>query len=107
MADALAEKLKNILGCTIVRYTDGGKPIKKAAFCTGSGGNLIEAALNQGADAYITSEVKHDQWSLAKQRGISVFDCGHFHTENIGMIRLCKMLAADFFPILNLLYVRS
>ena len=96
MADALAEKLKNILGCTVVRYTDGGKPIKKAAFCTGSGGNLIEAALNQGADAYITSEVKHDQWLLAKQRGISVFDCGHFHTENIGMIRLCKMLAADF-----------
>lgn len=95
-ADELAKKLKNILGCTVVRYTDGGKPIKKAAFCTGSGGNLIEAALNQGADAYITSEVKHDQWLLAKQRGISVFDCGHFHTENIGMIRLCKMLAADF-----------
>lgn len=96
MADALAEKLKNVLGCTVIRYTDGEKPIKKAAFCTGSGGNLIEAALNQGADAYITSEVKHDQWLLAKQRGISVFDCGHFHTENIGMIRLCKMLAADF-----------
>lgn len=94
--DELAKKLKNVLGCTVVRYTDGGKPIKKAAFCTGSGGNLIEAALNQGADAYITSEVKHDQWLLAKQRGISVFDCGHFHTENIGMIRLCKMLAADF-----------
>ena len=95
-ADELAKKLKNVLGCTVVRYTDGGKPIKKAAFCTGSGGNLIEAALNQGADAYITSEVKHDQWLLAKQRGISVFDCSHFHTENIGMIRLCKMLAADF-----------
>ena len=94
--DELAKKLKNVLGCTVVRYTDGGKPIKKAAFCTGSGGNLIIAALNQGADAYITSEVKHDQWLLAKQRGISVFDCGHFHTENIGMIRLCKMLAADF-----------
>lgn len=94
--DELAKKLKNVLGCTVVRYTDGGKPIKKAAFCTGSGGNLIIAALNQGADAYITSEAKHDQWLLAKQRGISVFDCGHFHTENIGMIRLCKMLAADF-----------
>ena len=94
--DELAKKLKNVLGCTVVRYTDGGKPIKKAAFCTGSGGNLIIAALNQGADAYITSEVKHDQWLLAKQRGISEFDCGHFHTENIGMIRLCKMLAADF-----------
>lgn len=28
-ADELAKKLKNILGCTVVRYTDGGKPIKK------------------------------------------------------------------------------
>lgn len=95
-ADKLAQRLKNVLGCTVVKYTDGGAPISKAAFCTGSGGNLVEAAINAGADAYITSEVKHDQWLLAKQKGISVFDCGHFHTENIGMIRLCKMLAADF-----------
>lgn len=95
-ADELAEKLKNVLDCTVVRYTDGGKPIKRAAFCTGSGGNLVEAAVNADADAYITSEVKHDQWLLASQMGISLFDCGHFHTENIGMIKLCKMLAADF-----------
>lgn len=95
-ADVLAEKLKNVLDCTVVRYTDGGKPIKTAAFCTGSGGNLVEAAVNSGADAYITSEVKHDQWLLARQMGISLFDCGHFHTENIGMIKLCKMLSADF-----------
>lgn len=95
-ADELAEKLKNVLDCTVVRYTDGGKPIKRAAFCTGSGGNLVEAAINADADAYITSEVKHDQWLLARQMGISLFDCGHFHTENIGMIKLCKMLAADF-----------
>lgn len=95
-ADELAKKLKNDLGCTVVRYTDCERPIKKAAFCTGSGGNLVEAAVNNGADAYITSEVKHDQWLLARQIGISVFDCGHFHTENIGMIRLCKALTADF-----------
>ncbi|MGN1481433.1 Nif3-like dinuclear metal center hexameric protein [Porcipelethomonas sp.] len=92
----LAQRLKELLGCTVVRYTDGGKNIKKAAFCTGSGGNLIESALNLGADAYITSEVKHDQWIYAKRKGISVFDCGHFHTENPGMKMLCKMLAADF-----------
>ena len=49
-----------------------------------------------GADAYITSEVKHDQWLYAKRRGISVFDCGHYHTEIIGMERLCKRLTADF-----------
>lgn len=92
----LGMKLRDVLGCTVVKYNDSGKLIKKAAFCTGSGGNLIEAAVNCGADAYITSEVKHDQWLFAKRKGISVFDCGHYHTEIIGMKRLCKMLEAEF-----------
>lgn len=92
----LGRKLHDILNCTVIKYNDGGKNIKKAAFCTGSGGNLIEAAINIGADAYITSEVKHDQWLFAERKGISVFDCGHYHTEIIGMKRLCKMLEAEF-----------
>ena len=92
----LGEKLRDVLGCTVIKYTEGKKPVKKAAFCTGSGGDLIEAALNLGADAYITSEVKHDQWLFAKRKGIAVFDCGHYHTEIIGMKRLCKMLEAEF-----------
>jgi len=95
----LASKLRDMLGCTVVKFTEGSNNIKKAAFCTGSGGNLIEAALNNGADAYITSEVKHDQWLFAKRKGIAVFDCGHYHTEIIGMKRLCKMLEAEFSDI--------
>ena len=92
----LAMKLRDILHCTVVKYTEGHEMIKKAAFCTGSGGNLIEAALNMGADAYITSEVKHDQWLYARRKGIAVFDCGHYHTEIIGMERLCRLLSAEF-----------
>ncbi|MGN0612301.1 MAG: Nif3-like dinuclear metal center hexameric protein [Porcipelethomonas sp.] len=92
----LAQKLRDVLGCRVVKFTDGGSTIKKAAFCTGSGGNLIEAAANCGADAYITSEVKHDQWHFARRKGISLFDCGHYHTEIIGMQRLRKMLEAEF-----------
>lgn len=92
----LASKLRDVLNCKVVKYNNCGKTIKKAAFCTGSGGNLIEAAVNCGADAYITSEVKHDQWLFAERKGISVFDCGHYHTEIVGMQRLCKMLEAEF-----------
>ncbi len=95
-AQQLASKLRDILGCTVVKYTEGNNAIKKAAFCTGSGGNLIEAAINNGADAYITSEVKHDQWLFTKRKGIAVFDCGHYHTEIVGMKRLRKMLEAEF-----------
>lgn len=98
-AKQLAQKLKEALGCTVVKYVDSEKPIKKAAFCTGSGGDLIEEAAKLGADAYITAEVKHDQWITAKRKGISVFDCGHYHTEVVGMKKLCKMLETEFAEI--------
>ncbi len=95
-AKELGEKLREVLHTVVIKYNDCGKTIKKAAFCTGSGGNLIQAAADMGADAYITSEVKHDQWHYARRRGISVFDCGHYHTEIIGMERLCRRLTAEF-----------
>ncbi len=62
----------------------------------GSGGDFVKTAAMMGADAYITSEIHHDKWLLAKRMGLSVFDCGHYHTENPGMETLCRMLAADF-----------
>lgn len=95
-SDELAIKLKDVLNCSVVRYTKYFGPIEKAAVCTGSGGDLICAAYRAGAQAYITSEVKHDQWLEAKRLGMAVFDCGHYHTENPGMERLCKRLAAEF-----------
>ncbi len=98
-AEQLASKLKDVLECTVVKYNEGSKSIKKAAFCTGSGGNLIEEVIKLGVDAYITAEVKHDQWIMAKRKGIAVFDCGHYHTEVIGMKKLCKMLETEFVNI--------
>lgn len=92
----LAELLKNALGCRLVKYNSCKKSITKIAVCTGSGGDLIEKAALMGADGYITSEVHHDKWLLAGRLGISVFDCGHYHTENPGMIMLCKMLSINF-----------
>ncbi|MGN0620993.1 MAG: Nif3-like dinuclear metal center hexameric protein [Porcipelethomonas sp.] len=95
-SDELALKLKDVLGCEMIRYTKYFGPISNIAVCTGSGGDLIGEAYKAGAQAYITSEVKHDQWLEARRLGIAVFDCGHFHTENPGMIRLCRMLSAEF-----------
>ncbi len=79
----IAYILKDILNCTVVKYINGDRPIKKIAWCSGSGGSMLEEVLNMGADAYITGDIKHDRWLYAKDNGISLFDCGHFHTENI------------------------
>ena len=91
-AEGLAQKCKKAFGCTVVRYYDSKKNIKTVGVCSGAGGsedNVAHAA-KMGCDALITGDVKHSGFMEAADRGITVIDAGHFHTENI----ICGQLAA-------------
>ena len=62
-----------------LRYTDKGTvEFKKLALCAGSGSEFIEEAFVQGADGYITGDLK---FHTALDSPITVFDVGHFETE--------------------------
>ena len=88
--------LKEIFGCETVRFNKGGIRIKRFAFCSGSGGSMLELAIAKKCDAYITGDVKHDVWIEATNRGILIFDCGHFHTENLVLEELRYVLEKKF-----------
>ena len=94
------EFVKNIklkLGNSVVRYTgDPDKIIKEVAVCSGSGGKLLDLSLKIGVDAYITGDIKHDQWITARNSGITLIDAGHFHTENIIISKLKDILSKEF-----------
>lgn len=94
-AEALADKIKKVLKGNL-RYVDGGKPIEKVVVCSGAGGEFIFDAFNSGFDAFISSEFKHHQFLFAADNGISVFDAGHFSTENIIIEPLKKLLSEKF-----------
>ena len=49
----------------------------------GSGGNAILDAKKLGCDTYITSDIKYDQFLLAKEININLLDVGHFNSENV------------------------
>lgn len=73
--------VKDTFGQNIVRYSLAKeKPIKKVAFCGGSGASLINSALKAGADAYICGDIKHHDF-FNSQEGILLIDAGHFETE--------------------------
>ncbi len=91
-----AAKLKEIFGCTVVRYTNGTRPLKRLAFCSGGAGSDLPKAIALNADGYITGDVKHDQMITALNEGISLFDCGHYHTEVIAMAYLKKRFNEDY-----------
>ena len=81
-AAEFAAALKEIFGCEYVRVSAGAENVKKVGFCSGSGGSFIGDISAFGCDAFVTGDVKHDVWHEAENCGVSLFDCGHFHTEN-------------------------
>lgn len=95
-AAEMSKILKEIFGCTVVRYCDGGHPIKRIALCSGSGGSFLSEIIGQKCDALITGDVKHDLWYAAKNSGVSLFDCGHYHTEKIAVELLAEKIKSAF-----------
>ncbi len=90
-----AEKIKTALGGAVA-YTDNGKAIKKVAFCSGGGGDLINAAAVMGADALLTGEAKHHEYLEAKCLGVALFAAGHYETEVIVCDYLSDILTKQF-----------
>ena len=92
--DLLADSFKSALGFP-VRYV-AGRPVKNVLVCSGSGGGFIKDAVSCGFDALITADVKHNHFVTAYNKNISLFDCGHFATENVCVKPLAEMISGDF-----------
>lgn len=78
--ETLMSTLKEKFGCPIVRHNDYNGKIRRIAICTGSGSEFIDEALRQGADAYVTGDVKYHQFSQAEKRML-IADIGHYESE--------------------------
>ena len=63
-----------------MRYVNnfGAEMIKNIAFCAGSGSEFIREAYENGADAFVTGDLK---FHMALDSPIAVFDIGHFESE--------------------------
>lgn len=94
-ADTLADSLKSSLGGSI-KYTDSGKMIKTVLVCSGSGGGFIYDAKVFDCDALVTADVKHNHFLDADRFGISLFDAGHFNTEDVVIEPLKDLLQTEF-----------
>ena len=89
-ASEFAALVKESLHARSVKFADAGNKIQKVADC-------LESALAVGADALLTSEVKQHEYLNAAAAGISIFDAGHFDTEDI-VIETLKEKLAGIFP---------
>ena len=90
-AKEFAKFIKEKLG-TVVRYNKAKNNIKKVAICGGAGSEMLVPALLSGCDALVTADIKHSTFITGEEKGISLFDAGHFHTENMIIKPLAEFL---------------
>lgn len=80
--EEFAAFVKAALGCEGVRWTDGGKPVRRVAVGGGSCGEFLYRVAELGYDAFVTADVKYNGFADAKALGVTLVDAGHFETEN-------------------------
>lgn len=105
-ADDLAKHIKQSLGGA-VRYCDSGVKINRVLVCSGSGGDFLTDVINGGYDALIAADIKHNVFINALNHGVTVFDAGHYQSENVIVSPLCKMLSDSFGSIEFLVFNNS
>lgn len=65
-----------------LKYHDAHRQVRHIAVMGGSGGDYVEDSFEKGCDTYLTADIKHHQFLLAKEIGINLIDADHFCTEN-------------------------
>lgn len=73
---------KRVLNVGGLKYHDAHRPVRHIAVMGGSGGDYVGDAFEKGCDTYLTADIKHHQFLLAKELGINLIDADHFCTEN-------------------------
>lgn len=66
--------------------------VKTAALCPGSGGSVIETALEKEAQVLITGDIGHHPGVDAAARGMAVIDAGHYGMEHIFISHMAEAL---------------
>ena len=65
-----------------VRYSgDGNRIVSRVALCGGAGGFLLDKAVQQGAQLYVTADMRYHDFLDNSQR-IVVADIGHYESEH-------------------------
>ena len=92
--DELAQYIKEKLGYS-VRFV-GETLIENVLVCSGSGADFLKDAITDNFDALITADVKHHAFIEAINKGISLFDCGHYASEAVIIEPLKNLLSEHF-----------
>lgn len=74
--------LKGLLNCDGVKVADACIPVQRVAVVGGDGKGYISAALELGADTFVSGRIGYNAMEEAQEMGINLIEAGHFFTEH-------------------------
>lgn len=95
-----AHQIKSALGIPMVRIVGGDITVLTVVAMGGAGSDFIGEAKKQGADVYVTADLKYHDGQAAAEMGLALIDAGHFETEVATMAPFAEKLAS-FMPTIN------
>ncbi|NBC82149.1 MAG: Nif3-like dinuclear metal center hexameric protein [Bacteroidetes bacterium] len=89
-------KLKQIFQCGSIRHTKLiGKPVSKVAVCGGSGSFLLNTAIRQKADVFVSADFKYHQFFDAENQ-LVIADIGHYESEQYTLELFNEVVTKNF-----------
>lgn len=93
----IGERLRAHLGVTRIKYAvpdemDASSKVRRIAIVPGSGGDLVDEAVESGCELFVTGEMTHHAVLGANARGLAVLLAGHTNTERGYLPRLADRL---------------
>ena len=83
--ESFAKLVTNCLDMPVRVLYSQSKALRRIAVAGGAYGEGYETAVQNGADAFVTGEIKHHEIIDASARGLVVIDASHYATEWIGV----------------------
>lgn len=79
--DEFLDLVKTRLSCDAIRYADGYNMVSRVAFVGGDGKDFVKAAIESGADTFVSGRLSYNVMEEASELGINLIEAGHYFTE--------------------------
>jgi dinuclear metal center YbgI/SA1388 family protein len=106
-AGDVAQAAQQLLGRTPLLIGDARQLVRRVAWCSGGAQDWFEAAIEAGAELFMSGEISEQTTHLARESGVSYLAAGHHATERYGVMALgahlaeCCGLSCDYVEIDN------
>ncbi|QCP51181.1 Nif3-like dinuclear metal center hexameric protein [Trinickia violacea] len=91
-----AAQVEQTLGREPLVLGDPDWELRRVAWCTGGAQSYFEAAIDAGADVFLTGEISEPTTHMSAESGVAYLAAGHHATERFGVQALGAHLSETF-----------